>query len=256
MKYEMVEVNYNETIATITLGCTEKRNALSLKHMQEITAAFIEVGESEARGVILAATGPVFCSGHDFADMGGQNLVAMRKLLKVCTVMMDTIQQIPQPVVARVQGLATGAGCQLVSTCDLAVASEKAAFAVPGGKGGWFCTTPGVALSRNISRKRVLEMLFTGEAIEARTALEWGLVNRVVPEEKLEEETYRLITAATRGSKDAKGLGKQAFYGHIDLDQAKAYALAIEVMASSSQIPDAQERINAFLEKRKPNFKK
>ncbi|HEX2912346.1 MAG TPA: enoyl-CoA hydratase-related protein [Chloroflexia bacterium] len=255
MTYEMVEVKYRGEIATITMNRPERRNALSLRHMQELTAAFREVGESEARGVILAANGPVFSAGHDFADVADKDLTEVRNLLKVCTEMMDTIQAIPQPVLAQVHAFATAAGCQLVATCDLAVASEKAAFATPGGKGGWFCTTPMIALSRNIGRKRALEMLFTGDPVDAQTALEWGLVNRVVPAEKLEEESLRLITAATRGSVISKAFGKQAFYGQIDLDQHKAYAYAIEVMASTSQLPDAQENMHAFLEKRHPNFK-
>src|SRR5579864_4687403 len=189
-----------------------RRNALSLKHMAELTAAFREVGESAAHGVILAGRGPVFCAGHDFADVVGQDLIAVRRLLRVCTEMMDTIQQIPQPVLARVHGLATAAGCQLVATCDLAVASTNAGFATPGGKGGWFCTTPMVALSRNIGRKRALEMLLTGDTIDAQTAYEWGLVNRVVAPEQLEEESLRLLQAATRGSFFSKSIGKQAYY--------------------------------------------
>jgi enoyl-CoA hydratase/carnithine racemase len=256
MKYELVELSYDGEFATVTMNCPEKRNALSVKHMKELTAAFTEAGESEARGVILAANGPVFSAGHDFADMVGQDLEAMRKILKICTALMDTIQAIPQPVLARVHALATAAGCQLVATCDLAVASDIAAFATPGGKGGWFCTTPMVAVSRNIGRKRALEMLFTGEPINAQTAYEWGLVNRVVPAGKLEEESLRLLTAATMGSPLTKGIGKQAYYAQIDLDQPKAYAYALEVMASTSQLPGAQERMQAFIEKRKPRFEK
>jgi enoyl-CoA hydratase/carnithine racemase len=255
MKYELVEVQYEDKIATITMNYPEKRNALSLKHMKELIAAFEEVGESEARGVILAAVGPVFCSGHSLAEVADIDLPQARKLLKVCTRLMDTIQAVPQPVLARVHALATAAGCQLVATCDLAVASETAAFATPGGKGGWFCTTPMVALSRNIGRKRALEMLFTGEPIDAQTALSWGLVNRVVPEAQLVEESLRLIQTATRGSFFAKEIGKQAYYAQIDLDQPKAYAYAIEVMAASSQTPDAKEGAQAFKEKRKPNFR-
>jgi enoyl-CoA hydratase/carnithine racemase len=179
----------------------------------------------------------------------------MRDLLKVCTTLMDTIQSIPQPVLARVQGLATAAGCQLVATCDLAVASTEAAFATPGGRGGWFCTTPMVAVARNVGRKRALELALTGDAIDARTAAEWGLVNRVVPPEQLVEESRRLLQAATRGSPLAKGIGKQALYAQIGLPQPEAYALAIEVMAAASQIPDAQEGMRAFLEKRPPSFR-
>ncbi len=256
MQYELVEVRYTDEYATITMNHPQRRNALSLRMMEELTAAFEEVGESQALGVILAANGPAFSAGHDFADMVGKDLVAMRRLLQVCTGLMETIQAIPQPVVARVQAIATAAGCQLVATCDLAVASTQARFATPGGKGGWFCTTPMVALSRNIGRKRALEMLLTGEAIDAQTACEWGLVNRVVAPDRLVEETQALLEAATRGSFISKGIGKQAYYAQIDMPQAQAYAYALEVMAAASQIPDAQEGMRAFLEKRPPRFQR
>ncbi|MGI9060812.1 MAG: enoyl-CoA hydratase-related protein [Ktedonobacteraceae bacterium] len=254
MSYELIELAYCDDFATIIMNYPRRRNALSLKHMLELTDAFRNVGESGVRGVILAANGPVFSAGHDFADMVGQDLVSMRKVLHVCTTLMDTIQEIPQPVLARVQGLATAAGCQLVATCDLAVASTVAAFATPGGKGGWFCTTPMVAVSRAIGRKRALEMLLTGDSIDAQTAADWGLVNRVVSPERLEEEAQRLLEAATRGSLISKGIGKHAYYAQIDLPQPQAYNYAQEVMASTSQLPDAQEGMQAFIEKRKPNF--
>jgi enoyl-CoA hydratase/carnithine racemase len=254
MAYELILLEFEEDFATITMNSPKRRNALSLKHMLELTDAFTKVGDSNVRGVTLAANGPVFSAGHDFADMVGQDLIAMRKLLRVCTTLMETIQEIPQPVLARVQGLATAAGCQLVATCDLAVASTEAGFATPGGKGGWFCTTPMVAVSRNIGRKRALEMLLTGDTIDAQTAADWGLVNRVVPPERLVEESQKLLAAATRGSFFSKGIGKQAFYAQIDLAQPQAYDYAVEVMAAASQIPDAQEGMHSFLEKRKPNF--
>src|SRR6266516_1807408 len=256
MSYELVELEYEGDFATITMNYPQRRNALSLKHMLELTSAFREVGESTVRGVILAANGPVFSSGHNFADMVGQDLDAMRKLLKVCTTLMNTIQEIPQPVVARVHGIATAAGCQLVATCDLAVASTEAAFATPGVKNGWLCTTPMVAVARNIGRKRALEMLLTGDTIDAQTAADWGLVNRVVEPEQLVEESLRLLGAATRGSYICKGIGKQAYYAQMDLPQQMAYDYAIEVMASTSQLDDAQEGMHAFLEKRRANFKR
>jgi len=254
MAYELIQLEYSGDFATITMNYSKRRNALSLKHMLELTDAFRQVGESGVRGVILAANGPVFSAGHDFADMVGQDLIAMRKLLQACTTLMNTIQQIPQPVLARVQGLATAAGCQLVATCDLAVASTEAAFATPGGKGGWFCTTPMVAVSRNVGRKRALEMLLTGEPIDAQTAADWGLINRVVPPEQLVAEAQHLLEAATQGSLISKGMGKQAYYAQIDLAQPQAYVYAQEVMAAASQIPDAQEGMRAFLEKRKAHF--
>jgi enoyl-CoA hydratase/carnithine racemase len=254
MKYELVELTFEENFATVTMNCPQRRNALSVRHMQELKAAFEQAGESQARGVILAANGPVFSSGHDFSDMLGRDLSEMRKLLRLCTDVMETIQAIPQPVLARVHAMAIAAGCQLVATCDLAVAAEEASFGTPGGAGGWFCTTPMVAVSRNIGRKRALEMLFTGQRIDARTALDWGLVNRVVPADRLVEESRRLLEAATGGSALSKGIGKQSFYAQIDLDQPKAYSYAMEVMASTSQLPHAAEQMRAFIEKRKPRF--
>lgn len=254
MAYELIELRYEGHYATITMNRPQRRNALSLKHMQELTAAFREVGESSALGVILAANGPAFCAGHDFADTLGQDLAAMRHLLKVCTVMMDTIQAIPQPVLAQVHAIATAAGCQLVATCDLAVASTQATFATPGGKGGWFCTTPMVAVSRAIGRKRALEMLLTGDSINAETAADWGLINRVVAPDQLEAESRRLLEAATRGSAISKGIGKQAYYAQIEMPQPQAYDYACEVMAATSQLPDAQEGMSAFIEKRRPHF--
>ena len=150
--------------------------------------------------------------------------------------------------------LETAAGCQLVATADLAVASEDAGFATPGGKGGWFCHTPMVAIARNVGRKRAAEMAMSGDVIDARTALDWGLVNRVVPADQLDSAVQDLLDRVTRGSADSKGIGKQALYAQIDLDQPKAYAYALEVMAATSQLPDAQEGMRAFLEKRKPNW--
>lgn len=252
--YQLIEVSYDEEFATITMNCPRRRNALSLSHMRELTDAFRQAGESRARGVILAGNGPVFSAGHDFADMIGRDLRAMRSLLESCTVLMETISSIPQPVLARVHALATAAGCQLVATCDLAVASTEAAFATPGGKGGWFCTTPMVAVARNVGRKRAFEMALTGDTIDARTAADWGLVNRVVAPEKLADESRRLLRAATRGSALSKAIGKRALHAQLELPLPQAYAHAMEVMAAASQIPDAQEGMRAFLEKRKASF--
>ena len=251
---ELVQVERAGDVVTITLDHPAKRNALSIPMMDGITAALRAAGDSDALGVILAANGPVFSAGHDFADMAGADLVHVRRLFQRCTEMMDTLQAIPQPVVARVHALATAAGCQLVATCDLAVASTEAAFAIPGGKGGLFCHTPLVAVARNVGRKRALERALTGDTIDAATASEWGLVNRVVAAEELDAATLELITRATRGSSLSKALGKQGFYAQIDLDQAKAYAHTIELMAATSQTADAQEGFRAFLDKRPPKF--
>ena len=254
MSYQCVLVDRDGDFITITMNLPGRRNALSLAHMQELIVAFRKAGETDALGVILAGNGSVFSSGHDFADMAGSDLAEMRRLLVTCTELMTVMQTIPQPVVARVHGLATAAGCQLVASADLAVAAETAQFAVPGGKGGWYCTTPMVAVGRAVGRKRAVEMAMTGDPIDAATAADWGLINKVVPAERLVDATLDLLRRATRGSPLSKGIGKQAFYAQIDLDQPKAYSYAIEVMAAASQTADAREGVAAFLEKRPPKF--
>ncbi|MGH3562864.1 MAG: enoyl-CoA hydratase-related protein [Mycobacterium sp.] len=254
MAYECIEVTRTGDFTTITMNRPRQRNALSLQHMGELLTAFREAGESDALGVVLAGNGPVFSAGHDFADVVGKDYAAMRQLLVTCTELMVTMQQIPQPVVARVHGLATAAGCQLVASADLAVAADTAGFAAPGGKGGWFCHTPMVAIARNIGRKRAAELALSGDVIDAATARDWGLVNQVVPLEQLDSAVQDLLERVTRGSAESKGLGKQALYAQIDLDQPKAYAYTIEVMAAASQLADAQEGASAFLEKRKPQW--
>lgn len=251
---QFIDVRSDGDVATITLDRPEKRNALALDVMRELTDALAEVGDSDALGVILAANGPVFSAGHNFGDMHGASVDEARELFEICTVMMDTVQQIPQPVVARVHALATAAGCQLVATCDLAVAAESAAFALPGGKGGLFCHTPLVAVARNIGRKRALEMALTGDPIDAATAAEWGLVNRAVPDDELDGAVADLIARATRGSVLSKGLGKRGFYAQVGRDQPDAYAHAVDLMATAAMTDDAQEGIAAFLEKRRPTF--
>ena len=250
MTFEMVLVEQDGPFATITMNRPERRNALSLEHMRELTAAFRQVSESDARGVILAGNGPVFSAGHDFADMVGADLIAMRELLWTCTELMTTMQRLRQPVIARVHALATAAGCQLVCTADLAVAAEGAGFATPGGKGGWFCHTPLVAVGRTVGRKQAMELALTGDTIDARTALEWGMVNRVVPLEDLHAATLDLLERSTRGSVMSKAVGKQVLYEQLGMDQARAYAYAVEVMAATSQMADAQEGMASFLEKR------
>jgi enoyl-CoA hydratase/carnithine racemase len=182
--------------------------------------------------------------------MVGRDINEYRQLFDVCTELMAKIQSIPQPVIAEVQGVATAAGCQLVAACDLAIASDQAAFATPGVRIGLFCTTPMVALSRAIGRKRALEMLLTGEMVPASTAAEWGLINRVVPASELQSETRKLAARISDASTLTIALGKQAFYTQVDLDQLKAYAYAKEVMSMNSLAADAQEGISAFLDKR------
>jgi enoyl-CoA hydratase/carnithine racemase len=251
MRYEHVTVAGNDGLVTVTMNRPERRNALSEAHMRELITALAAAGDArDTRAVVLAAAGPVFSAGHDFGDMVERDLDGMRRLLATCTELMLTIQRLPQPVVARVQGIATAAGCQLVASCDLAVAVENATFATPGGKGGWFCTTPMVAVARAVGRKRALEMIFTGDSIDARTALAWGLVNRVVPAERLVAETETLARAASRGSLASKALGKRAFYETIDLPVEQAYAHACEVMATSAMTADGREAMLSFVEKR------
>ena len=255
MGFEHILVERSGDFATVTMNRPRRRNALSQDHMRELIRAFSELGESDALGIVLAGNGPVFCSGHDFADVVEADLSEVRALLVTCPELMTLIQQVPQPVGARVHGLATAAGCQLVASADLAVASEDAGFAAPGGKGGWFCHTPMVAIARNVGRKRAAELALSGDVIDAPTALDWGLVNQVVPATRLDSAVQDLLERVTRGSAESKGIGKQALYAQIDLDQAKAYAYAVEVMAATSQLPDAREGMRAFLEKRKPQWR-
>ncbi|MDH3498938.1 MAG: enoyl-CoA hydratase-related protein [Acidimicrobiia bacterium] len=251
---EHILVEHQADITIITMAHARRRNALSEAHLRELDTALEDAAASSARGVIIAAQGPVYSSGHDFGDMIDRDLAAMQTLLGLCREVMQRIPTMPQPVIAQVQGTAMAAGCQLVASADMAVAAASATFVVPGGKGGWFCTTPGVALARAVGRKRAIEMLFTGDPIDAHMAAEWGLVNRVVPDDELVEATMELMRRATRGSAASKAIGKRAFYRQVDLDLARAYDYATEVMASSSQLPAAREKMSAFIEKRRPVF--
>lgn len=251
--YENLIVELTAPVARVTLNRPERRNALSLALMREVTACLREIGESaEIRAMILSAAGSVFSSGHDLSEMRGRSINDYRRIFDACVEMMTALKNIPQPVIAEVQGMATAAGCQLVAACDLAVASEGAKFATPGVRIGLFCSTPMVELTRAIGRKRALEMLMTGTPIDARTALDWGLVNRAVPAAGLRDETQRLAEQIAEASPLVIGIGKQAFYAQIDLDQAKAYDYTKEVMSLNAMAEDAQEGIGAFLEKRKP----
>lgn len=253
MDYQHISTTHEGGIAVVTLNRPARRNALSLGLMQELIQCLGEIGaRREVRAVILAAAGKVFCSGHDLSEMVGRDINQYRQIFDVCTELMSRIQSIRQPVIAEVQGTATAAGCQLVAACDLSVASEEAVFATPGVKIGLFCTTPMVALSRAVGRKRALEMLLTGAPVDARTAAEWGLVNRVVPASELQVETRRLAARISEASELVVAIGKQAYYTQIDLDQPKAYAYAKEVMSMNALAADAQEGITAFLEKRSP----
>ncbi len=250
----LIEIERRGAFTTIWLNHPDKLNVLTAALMQEMTAVLEEVAASTAIGVVVAARGRIFSAGHDFSEMHGATLAESLRLFGICETMMTRLRSLPQPTVARVHGLATGAGCQLAATTDLAVAAEGASFATPGGKGGLFCTTPLVAVGRLIGRRRALEMGMTGDPIDAATAREWGLVNRVVPEADLDEATDDLLGRATRGSLESKAIGKRAFYDQIDLDLEKAYALASGVMATAALIPESQEAITAFLEKRPAQY--
>jgi len=253
MTWENLTTARDGATSIVTLHRPERRNALSLGLMLELTACLDEIGRTpEIRAVILAAAGKVFCSGHDLSEMTGRAIADYRRIFDVCSELMMKVHAIPQPVIAQVQGIATAAGCQLVAACDLAVAADGAAFATPGVKIGLFCTTPMVELTRAIGRKRALQMLLTGELVDARAAADWGLVNQVVPAADLETATRKLAAKVAEASGLVVAIGKQAFYTQIDLDQPKAYAYAKEVMSMNALAADAQEGMGAFLAKRAP----
>ncbi len=248
-----LQIESGDGLVTLTMNRPEKRNPLSSDMMKEMIAALREIGANrQARAVILASRGAAFSAGHDLVELRGRELSFYREIFDLCTELMTTIQRIPQPVIASVGGVATAAGCQLVATCDLAIAAEGARFATPGVKIGLFCSTPMVALSRAVGRKHAMEMLLSGRMIDAQTAEQWGLVNRVVPDAELASETRRLALEIANASPLTIAIGKQAFYAQIDLDQAKAYDYTREVMSLNAMAADAQEGIGAFLDKRQP----
>lgn len=253
MPYQDLHLNFEDSVAVVTLNRPARRNALSLRLMLELIDCLDEVERNRAiHAVILAAEGQVFSSGHDLSEMTGRTVAEYRRMFDVCANLMTKIQSIPQPVIAEVQGIATAAGCQLVATCDLAIAAAHAVFATPGVRIGLFCTTPMVALSRAVGRKRAMHMLLTGESIDADRAVDWGLINAAVPAAELRNATRKLALRIAEASSFTVSIGKQAYYAQIDLDQPKAYAYAKEVMTTNSLANDAQEGISAFLEKRVP----
>lgn len=253
MDYQFLTHELEDAAAVITLNRPERRNALSLDLMLELIYVLGEVGrDKKIRTVILAAAGKVYCSGHDLTEMEGRQEPEYRRLFDTCSALMQKIQAIPQPVIAEVQGVATAAGCQLVASCDLAIASDAAQFATPGVRIGLFCTTPMVALTRSIGRKRAMEMLLTGRLIDANTAAEWGLINRVVPQKDLSRATRELAGQIAEASSYTVAIGKKAFYEQIEVPQRAAYEQAKEVMTQNSLAKDAAEGISAFLGKRAP----
>ena len=242
-------------MARITLASPKRRNALSLELMEALVEALHQLGERTDVGVVvIAAEGPAFSAGHDLSEMVDRDAQFYDDLFEVCTELMDAVHTVPQPVIAEVAGVATAAGCQLVAACDLAVASSEATFATPGVRIGLFCSTPMVPISRAVGRKRAMEMLLTGDPIDASTAAEWGLVNRVAAPDELRAAVDELAGRITRFSDHTIALGKQAFYRQLDCGEPEAYDLTRRVMAANAATADAQEGIDAFLAKRSPSW--
>jgi enoyl-CoA hydratase/carnithine racemase len=242
-------------IVRLTLNRPGRRNALSFELLRSLEDGIESIAaDASARVVILGSRGPAFCSGHDLAEIVGRNESEYRELFALCSRMMLGLRRMPQPVIARVQGVATAAGCQLVAACDLAVAAEEATFATPGVKIGLFCTTPMVPLVRAIPAKAAMEMLLTGAPISARRALELGLVNRVVPADQLDSAVLDLAESIMGMSPSVIRTGKRAFYEIEGLDEPAAYARALPIMTENALHQDAQEGISAFLQKRPPRW--
>jgi enoyl-CoA hydratase/carnithine racemase len=253
---ELLDIERAGGVVTLSLNRPDQRNALSRELMRELTSALDALGEDpEVRAVVLAGRGPAFSAGHDLAELVGLGLDEYREVFELCSRLMTEIHELPQPVIARVHGMATAAGCQLVAACDLVIASTEARFATPGVKIGLFCTTPMVEVTRTIGRKRSLEMLLTGTPIDAETAAAWGLVNRVVAPDELDAATDELAQQIASASSLTVGLGKRAFYRQIDLGLDAAYELCQEVMSENATADDAQEGMSAFLEKRSPTWR-
>jgi enoyl-CoA hydratase/carnithine racemase len=256
MTYDSILVERDAPVATITMNRPEKRNALSSEMMRELNDALRALSaEPEVRAIVLAANGPAFSAGHDLRELVDGDINRYRAVFDLCTELMETIQVIPQPVIARVHRIATAAGCQLVATCDLAVAAEDAKFATPGVNIGLFCSTPMVALSRNVGNKRAMEMLLLGDLISAADAATYGLVNRVVPTDRVRAEAIALAAKIASKSPLTVAIGKKAFYAQAEMPLREAYDYAAKVMADNMMARDAEEGINAFLEKRPPEWK-
>jgi len=255
MEFQEILLERDGGSAIVTLNRPERRNALSLRMLQELTACFRVIGEdAQIRAVILRANGPAFCAGHDLSEMVGKDPAFYSQLFEACTAVMETMQGIPQPVIAQVHATATAAGCQLVASCDLAVAAPEAKFATPGVRIGLFCYTPMVALSRAVGARRAMEMLLTGDAISAEEALAAGLINRIAPAAELASTARALATKIAASSPYVVAVGKAAFYRQLQMPQPLAYDYAQDVMTMNAAAADAQEGIQAFLQKRQPNW--
>lgn len=247
----LVAVDEASGIGVLTLNNARQRNTLSVNTMREVIAGLIALS-ADTKVIVIRAEGPAFSAGHNLRDMIGRTLEEERAIFETCNEMMKTVQAIPQPVIASVQGPALAAGCQLVAACDLAVAADSAEFGTPGVRIGLFCSTPMVAVSRAVGRKRALQMLLTGDMIDARTAADWGLVNFVVEAEALDTETTALAVKIAAASPVTVRIGKEAFYRQIELPQDAAYEAMAETMATNAVLDDAQEGMSAFVDKRAP----
>ena len=255
MIQDTVLYHAEDGIAVLTLNNPKQRNALSSPTLALFKTYLAQIaGDSTIKVVVIRSEGPVFSSGHDLNELVGGDPEDYAGVFADCTEVMEAIRLLSKPVIAQVQGLATAAGCQLVATCDLSVAADNARFATPGVQIGLFCTTPGVAVARAVMPKKAMEMLLTGLPIPAQEALEFGLVNRVVPAEELEQETMALARRICQASARTISIGKPAFYRQVEMDRPAAYDLAQRVMVENLQDVDAQEGITAFLEKREPHW--
>ena len=255
MSEPLVVYELEDNVAILKLNNPTRRHALS----SEVLAALKDrlgsiMKDSTIKVVVLRSEGPVFSSGHDLRELVGSDEESFTHIFAECTEVMEAIRLLPQPVIAQVQGLATAAGCQLVATCDLAVASEDSGFCTPGVQIGLFCSTPAVALSRAVNPKQAMEMLLTGIPITAQTAMDWGLINRVVPEDQLEDSVMQLARHIAKASSYTLAVGKQAFYRQLQVDRPAAYDMAQRTMVENLLTYDAQEGITAFLEKREPEW--
>src|SRR2546430_3684125 len=254
LKYLLVEDA--PPAAVITLNRPDQLNALSSDLMTELSAELErQAARPDVRAVVIKGAGRAFSAGHDLREMLDRSLDEEREIFAVCNHLMATVQSVPVPVIAAPHGIATAAGCQLVAQCDLAIASDDCRFATSGVRYGLFCSTPGVAVARNVSRKHAMEMLLTGDFIDAATAVEWGLINRAVPRDKLDGEVMALVNQLAQHSRYALQIGKEGFYKQIEATQAKAYEMMAEAISCNAVAPDGQEGISAFVEKRKPVWK-
>ncbi|HOT49020.1 MAG TPA: enoyl-CoA hydratase [Syntrophales bacterium] len=256
MEFQNILYEKSDALGIVTLNRPARQNALSIALLEEMNRCLAAVAESrEVKTLVIRAAGRNFCAGHDLSDLAGREIAVHNRMFAICSEMMLRLQRMPQPVIAQVQGIATAAGCQLVAACDLAVAEEGARFGTPGVNIGVFCSSPAVSIVRAVGRKRALEMLFTARLISAREAVEWGLVNRVVPADGLEAETMELARHIAKASLSCLAAGKQAFYSQVNLSDAAAYDLASNVIVNNFFTEDGKEGVAAFLEKRKPVWK-